>query len=464
MIVGLGTDLIEQPATAIIAISVLFHLDAKFTFFALVLFPICMVPIIVYGKRIRKSGKQEEEQSGAMISILQETFAGIRVIKSFAREDHQVEQFDQANMGQFHTSIHVRKYTEVVGPLVEVVAALGVGLALVYVHYAGMELTKFFALTTGLFLLYQPIKQISRMHVQIQKCRAASEHVFRLLELQPTVRDAPDATALTRPRGEVDFRQIFFQYDGANVYALDNFNLHIRPGQSVALVGTSGAGKSTVLSMLERFYEPSVGQISIDGQDISKLTQQSLRENIGVVTQDTFLFHDTIYENIRYGRLDAKAEEIYEAARQAYIHDFIETLPEGYQTRIGDKGSRLSGGQQQRVAIARALLKNAPILLLDEATSALDSESEQKIQDALETLSKGKTVIAIAHRLSTILNSDTIVVMDGGRIVEQGRHAELYANGGRYRRLYDLQFDHQNEAEDAEAEAEAAIRPMVVPA
>ncbi len=460
----LGTDLIEQPATAIIVVCALWHLDAKFTLIALVLFPLCMVPVIVYGKRIRKSGRQEEEQSGAMISILQETFAGIRVIKSFARESYQVEQFDAANMGQFHTAIRVRKYTEVVGPMVEIVAALGVGLALIYVHYAGMQLTTFISLTGGLFLLYAPIKQISRMHVQVQKCRAASDHIFKLLELQPTVRDAADATDLTRCRGDVDFRHLYFQYDNAPAPALDNFNFHIQPGQSVALVGVSGAGKSTVLSLLQRFYEPAAGQVFIDGRDTAGVTQRSLRENIGVVTQDTFLFHDTIYENIRYGRLDATRPEIESAAKQAYIHDFIQTLPEGYQTRIGDKGCRLSGGQQQRVAIARALLKNAPILLLDEATSALDSESERMIQTALETLSKGKTVIAIAHRLSTILNADTIIVMDAGRIVEQGRHADLYAANGRYRRLYDLQFDHQNEADEADEEADAAIQPMVLPA
>ena len=239
----LGTDLIEQPASAIIGISVLLHLDAKFTFIALVLFPLCMLPVVVYGKRIRKSGRQEEEQSGAMISILQETFAGIRVIKSFAREDYQVAQFDSANMGQFHTAIRVRRYTEVVGPMVEIVAALGVGLALVYVHYAGMQLTTFVALTGGLFLLYQPIKQISRMHVQIQKCRAASDHIFKLLELQPTVRDAEDAVELTHCNGEVDFRHLYFQYDNAPTPALDNFNFLIRPGQSVALVGASGAGE-----------------------------------------------------------------------------------------------------------------------------------------------------------------------------------------------------------------------------
>jgi subfamily B ATP-binding cassette protein MsbA len=439
----IGTDLIEQPATAVVVVFALLNLDWRFTLMALVLFPVCMAPLLIYGKRIRKNGRQEEEQSGAMTSILQETFAGIRVIKSFAREDYQVEQFDAANVSQFETGIRVRKYTEIVGPLVEIVAAMGVGLALVYVHYAGMELTKFIGLTMGLFLLYTPIKQISRMHMQIQKCRAASGNVFALLALRPTVADAPDAIELTDCRGEVEFENLSFQYEGAPSLALDDFTLRIRPGKTIALVGVSGAGKSTVLSLLQRFYDPLAGSVCVDGQDVRTLTQRSLREQIGVVTQDTFLFHDTIYENIRYGRLDATAEEIAAAARQAYIHDFILTLSEGYQTRIGDKGCRLSGGQQQRLAIARALLKNAPILLLDEATSALDSESERMIQIALETLSAGKTVIAIAHRLSTILKADQIIVMDAGRIVESGKHDRLYEQNGRYRRLYDLQFDHE---------------------
>ena len=439
----IGTDLIQQPATAIVVVLSLLNLDARFTFMALVLFPVCMAPIIIYGKRIRKNGKVEEEQAGAMTSILQETFAGIRVIKSFAREDYQVEQFQHSNHSQFETGIRVRKYTEIVGPMVEVVAALGVGLALVYVHYAHLELSKFFAITAGLFLLYNPIKQMSRMHLQIQKCRAASGNVFALLALQPAVQDAPDAKALTRCRGGVEFDRLYFQYEGAASLALNNFNLRIKPGKTIALVGESGAGKSTVLSLLQRFYDPLQGNILLDGQDTRTLTQRSLREQIGVVTQDTFLFHDSIYENIRYGRLEATREEIEDAAKQAYIHDFILTLPEGYRTKIGDKGCRLSGGQQQRLAIARALLKNAPILLLDEATSALDSESERMIQIALEKLSAGKTVIAIAHRLSTILKADQIIVMDAGQIVEKGKHAYLYAQGGRYRRLYDLQFDHE---------------------
>ena len=447
----LGTDLIQQPATAIVVVFSLIQLDARFTFLALVLFPICLVPIIVYGKRIRKNGKIEEEQAGAMTSTLQETFAGIRVIKSFAREDYQLALFEQSNRRQFETGIRVRKYTEIVGPLVEIVAALGVGMALVYMQYTGLKLSDFTAIIAGIFLLYNPLKQISRVHINIQKCRAASANVFALLALQPTVRDAPNAVELTDCRGDIRFDGLSFRYEAAHIAALKNFDLHIAPGKSVALVGESGAGKTTLLALLQRFYDPLEGAVLIDGRDVRTFTQRSLRERIGVVTQDTFLFHETIYENIRYGRLDASEAEIREAARQAYIHDFILTLPDGYGTRIGDKGARLSGGQQQRLAIARALLKDAPILLLDEATSALDSESERMIQDALETLSKGRTVISIAHRLSTILKADQIIVMDAGQIAEQGTHAELYARGGRYRRLYDLQFDHQAHLQELEA-------------
>ena len=362
-------------------------------------------------------------------------------------------------MRQFQNAIRVRKATEIVSPMVEVIAALGVGLALFYVHTRGMDLSKFISLTGGLFLLYNPIKQISRMHMQIQKCQASLSQFFLLLELKPTILDAPDAKALTACKGKVIFDNVTFRYTPHGAPALNGFTMRIQPGRYVALVGASGAGKSTVLSLLQRFYDPSSGSVRIDKIDLRTLTQRSIRERVGVVTQDTFLFHDTIYSNILYGRLDATPEEVYEAARQAYAHDFIESLPDGYGTRVGDKGCRLSGGQQQRLAIARALLKDAPILLLDEATSALDSESERMIQTALETLVKGRTVIAIAHRLSTILKADRIIVMDNGQMVESGTHAELYEQGGRYRRLYDLQFDHEAHIHEAEVAA-----PMVATA
>jgi subfamily B ATP-binding cassette protein MsbA len=439
----IGADLIKQPFCVFVGVYTLIKLDPKFTVMALVLFPLCIVPVAIYGRRIRKSGRKEEEMAGAMTSILQETFAGIRVIKSFAREDFQVAQFEESNIAQFRNAMRVRKATEIVGPMVEVVAAMGVGLALFYVHHAGMPLSKFISLVMGLFLLYNPIKQLSRMHMLIQKCRAATMHIFDLMDLQPDVQDVPGAVDLTKCRGEISFQQVHFYYPGNTAPALEHFDQTIKAGKYIALVGASGAGKSTVLGLLQRFYDPTHGSITIDGQDLRTYTQKSLREQIGVVTQDTFLFHDTIYKNIQYGRLDATKKEIIEAAKQAYAHDFILGLPQGYETRVGDKGCRLSGGQQQRLAIARALLKNAPILLLDEATSALDTESEQMIQRALEKLVVGRTVIAIAHRLSTILKADRILVMDNGRIVEKGNHARLYANNGRYRRLYDLQFDHE---------------------
>ncbi|MDP9253981.1 MAG: ATP-binding cassette domain-containing protein, partial [Verrucomicrobiota bacterium] len=268
---------------------------------------------------------------------------------------------------------------------------------------------------------------------------------FRILDSKPTVKEAVNAVPLPRSRGSIDFQNVTFRYAGGVSDALTNLTLRIEPGKSFALVGPSGAGKSTILSLILRLYDPTSGSVRIDGHDLRTVTQRSLREQIGLVTQETFLFHDTIFKNIQFGRLDASQEDVYAAARTAYAHDFIMAQPKGYQTVIGDKGCLLSGGQQQRLAIARALLKNAPILLLDEATSALDSESEKQIQLALATLAEGRTVIAIAHRLSTILSADQIVVMDKGRIKEIGTHAELLDKSGSYRRLYDMQFNHYQE-------------------
>jgi subfamily B ATP-binding cassette protein MsbA len=279
----------------------------------------------------------------------------------------------------------------------------------------------------------------------MQKCLASSTYIFEIMATKPTIQDAPDAVAITSARGEIEFDHVTFGY-GPDRKAIDEVTLHIEPGKQYALVGSSGAGKTTMLALLLRFYDPQSGVIRLDGRDIRAITQQSLREQVGIVTQESFLFHDTIYENIRYGRLDATREEIEAAAKLAYAHDFILSQPHGYETVVGDKGSLLSGGQQQRLAIARALLKNAPVLLLDEATSALDSESERIIQAALERLAEGRTVIAIAHRLSTILKSDQIVVMDHGRIAEVGTHQELLDKSGLYRRLYEIQFQHEEAA------------------
>lgn len=448
-LIGVASSIFKDPISVIGGVGVLVYLDWRFSLTSLVLFPLAILPVAIYGRKVRQAGKAEENEAGAMAVILQESFAGIRVIKSFAREEYQIQQFDSSSAEQCRNSMRVRKSIEIVQPLIEAVAALGVVLAILYVYFAGLSAGKFLALMSGIFLLYEPVKRMSRIPMNMQKCLSAATNVFDLLALTPSVVDKKDAKELEHARGAIAFRDVTFAY-GESTPAVEGIDLEIEDGKKYALVGASGAGKSTMLSLILRFYDPQQGGVYFDGQDIRDIKLESLRENIGIVTQETFLFHDTIYENIRYGRLDATEAEIHAAAKLAYAHEFIMAQPEGYNTIIGDKGCMISGGQQQRLAIARALLKNAPVLLLDEATSALDSESEKAIQAALERLSKGRTVVAIAHRLSTVLNSDCIVVMEQGRIVETGTHVELMERSPQYRRLYELQFLQHEEVPEAD--------------
>ena len=436
-----SSDLFKQPITIIGGITVLLVMDWKFTVVTLVLFPVCLIPIRIYGRRARNSVRSEQEHMGQMVVTMQETFAGIRVIKSFGREEHQEKSFRRSNQLQFSQMMRMIRSMEAVGPLVETIAAAGVGLALLYVYAVNLSAGRFFGLISGIFILYEPIKTLSKIHIVMQRSVSATTEVFRILDLEPTVMDDPDAVELRSSKGRLDFENVTFRYANTVTDAVSNLTLRIEPGKTYALVGASGAGKSTILSLILRLYDPTSGAVKIDGYDLHKITQKSLRQQIGLVTQETFLFHDTIFTNIQFGRLDATPEEVYEAAHTAFAHDFIMAQPKGYETVIGDKGCLLSGGQQQRLAIARAVLKNAPILLLDEATSSLDSESEKQIQKALEKLTAGRTVIAIAHRLSTVLSADQIVVMDYGRIKEIGTHAELLEKSGYYRRLYDHQFN-----------------------
>jgi ATP-binding cassette, subfamily B, bacterial MsbA len=452
-----SSDLVTQPFTIVTAIIVLLKLDWKFTLISLVLFPVCLVPIVVYGRRVRKSGRDEEAGAGEMMVILSEALAGIKVIKALGRENFEAKCFQRAGHAQFDNSIRVRKSIEIVGPMIEAVAAVGVGMALVYVYFAHIGAAKFLGLVTALFMLYEPTKKLSRVHVQLQKCLASTTRIFELMQMQPSVRNAPGAIPLTDCRGAITLKNVTFGYGNAAA-AVREINLDIEPGKTYALVGESGAGKSTLLALILRFYDPTRGTVSIDGRDLRELTQKSLRENVAIVTQETFLFHESIFNNIQYGRRKATAAEVYEAARQAYAHDFILAQPKGYDTVIGDKGCMLSGGQQQRIAIARALLKNAPILLLDEAMSALDSESERQVQRAIEALATGRTVVAIAHRLSTILKADQIVVMEHGMIQAIGPHRELYEKSGLYRKLYDLQFHGDEEPEASFSEAVAFLQ------
>ena len=441
----ISSDLFKQPVAIVSGVGVLLYMDWKFTLVTMVLFPSCIFPIRYYGKRARRAMQNQQDDLGQMVVTMQETFAGIRVVKSFAREKYQENLFRRSNKQQFQNMMRIIRAMEAIGPIVEIIAAFGIGLALLYIYFANLSAARFIALNLGIVLLYEPIKTLSKMHVIMQQSIQATTEVFAIMDLAPTVQDLPNAKEFRHCKGLIEFDDVAFRYAGGVSDAVTDLNLRIEPGKTYALVGASGAGKSTILSLILRLYDPTAGAIRIDGQDLRSLTQNSLREQIGLVTQETFLFHDTILANIQFGRFDATKEEVYEAARTAFAHDFIMAQPQGYETTIGDKGCLLSGGQQQRLAIARALLKNAPILLLDEATSSLDSESEKQIQQALETLSAGRTVIAIAHRLSTILSADQIVVMDKGYVKEIGTHSELLEISGYYRRLYDMQFNREGD-------------------
>lgn len=438
-LVSISGSIVKDPVAVIGGVAVLVYMDWKFSLTTFVLFPICIIPIAIFGKKVREAAKAEENEAGQMAVILQESFAGIRIIKSFARENYQSGEFQVSSDMQCDTSIRVRRSIDIVQPIIEAVSALGVVLALLYVYFGDLSAGRFIGLLGGIFLLYEPVKRMSRIPMMMQKCLASTTNIFEIMSQTPTVLDAPDPLVIDRARGHLEFQNVTFAY-GTNTPAVREISLKIEAGKQFALVGASGAGKTTLFGLLLRFYDPQSGTIRLDGQDLRSIKQTSLREQIGIVTQESFLFHDTIYKNILYGRLDATEEEVHAASRLAFAHDFILAQEHGYDTVVGDKGSLLSGGQQQRVAIARALLKNAPILLLDEATSALDSESERMIQVALDRLAQGRTVIAIAHRLSTVLKSDQIVVMDQGRIVEVGTHSKLIESSGLYRKLYDIQF------------------------
>ena len=441
---SIAADIVKQPVTIISAVGMMVWFDPMFTVAALLLFPLCLLPVLLVSKKVRKSAAREEDEAGQMMVLMHEAFGGIRVVKTHAREDYEADRFNAANQAMLRFVMKWRKAMELTGPAVETVASLGISAALFYAWKKPLPNGTMLALVGALVLIYPSFKAMSRIQLMMQKCLASTSKIFELLDHAPAIQDAPDAVELVNVRGDIRFEDVTFTYSGTTEPAVNHVSLHIPAGTTCALVGESGSGKSTLFALLQRLYEGEQGSVKIDGRDLRKITQPSLRANVATVSQDVFLFHDSIRQNIRYGRLEATQKEIEHAAQMAYAHDFIAAQPQGYETVIGDKGCNLSGGQQQRLSIARALLKDAPILLLDEATSALDTESERRIQEALETLSKGRTVIAIAHRLSTILKADQIVVMDHGSIKAVGKHADLYDRSPEYRRLYDLQFNsHQ---------------------
>jgi len=443
--VQLSQVLIQRPIAIMVIFIYLFFWDPFFTISSVLIFPLCIAPIMYVSRRVRASGSKEEEEAGAMMVTMHESFAGVRVVKAYAREDYEVTRFNRANKSMADNIMRWQKALEIIGPIVETVASLGIAAGLVYAWKKGMKVEDFFLLVMALTQIYPHTKELSRVQILIQKCIVATSAVFASMEQKPEVQDAEDATALSRVKGAVKFRNVTFAYtdpkgNKLKKPAVRNINLRLEPGKFYALVGPSGAGKSTLFALLLRYYDLDRGSIVIDGKDIRDVTQDSLRNNIGVVSQDTFLFHDTIKENIRYGKLKSTDEQIVSAAKKAYADEFIMATQGQYEAVVGDSGANLSGGQKQRVSIARAILRNAPILLLDEATSALDTESERHIQDAIQTLSKGKTVVAIAHRLSTVLEADQIVVMENGRVLDVGPHGDLLQRCELYQRLYQLQF------------------------
>ncbi len=439
--------LIKAPVSIIAIFAYLLTEDWLYTFGAVVVFPLCIVPVALIARKVRKAGSGEEQASEGMMVTMHESFSGVRLIKAHSREEFQIDKFNQENRNIIRFIMRWRKALEISSPLVEIVASLGISIGLLYAWMTQIPSGDFFLLNVGLMSIYPHVKMLSRLHIQLEKCRYATTKVFAYMDAEPDVKDSDDAVTLKNCKGAIEFDDLTFSYNDDKA-ALRNVNLRFDPGKKYALVGQSGSGKSTVLSLAMRFYDPDSGAVKVDGRDIRDYTQETLRDQIGLVSQDTFLFHDTIRNNLRFGRLDATDEQIEKAAKLAHAHEFIIEQSDGYETILGDKGCTLSGGQQQRLSIARAILRNAPILFLDEATSALDSESEKIIQEALRELSKGKTVVAIAHRLSTVLDSDEIVVMRDGKVIDVAAHSVLLGRCNEYKRLYRLQFEGEVAEED----------------
>ena len=438
------TNLVRDPILIVTFLTLAFLISWKLTLLAFTILPLTMLVIIRVGKKLRKYSHRQQERMADLTSVLQETVYGIRVVKAFAMERFANRKFLRHSERLFQDIFKIERMQRLTSPLTEQLSVIA-GLFILW--YGGNQVLTGGELPPGMFILFficifstvHPIKELSQVNNAIQEGMAAAERIFAVLDAEPEIGDESGLADLDQVRGEVEFRNVSFAYlQGEPV--LRDIDLAVQPGEMVALVGSSGAGKSTLVDLIPRFYEPQAGQIIIDGRDLRELKISSLRQNMGIVTQEVILFNDTVRNNIAYGLAEVNPDEIEGAARAANAHDFILQLPDGYDTFIGDRGVKLSGGERQRISIARAILKNPPILIFDEATSALDTESEQLVQEAIDRLVRNRTTFVIAHRLSTIQNVDRIYVLHDGRIVQTGSHAELLAAGGLYRDLYELQF------------------------
>ncbi|MGH6689604.1 MAG: ABC transporter ATP-binding protein [Gammaproteobacteria bacterium] len=433
-----------QVSTILVLTVVMFLREALLTVLALTVFPLIALAVHLLGRRLYVLSRRTQRQIAQLAVMLQESFTGTKIVKAFGRERFEQGRFDGVNDRLLTLALKNARTDYVAEPLLEIFAAVGIAGALWYGGYrviqGDMTPGTFFSFTAALVMLYGPARQLARALNKLQQTSASVERVFEVLDTAPALTDRPRAMRLETFGDHIRFEGVSFRYPGAESFALTDVSLEIRRGEVVAFVGMSGAGKSTLMDLLPRFHDVTAGRITVDDHDVRDVSQASLRAQMGIVTQGTFLFSDSIYYNIAYGRPDATREDVERAARQAYAHDFILACDEGYETLVGERGVRLSGGQRQRIAIARAFLKDPPVLILDEATSDLDAESEFMVQQALAALMKGRTVLVIAHRLATVRNADRIVVVHEGRIAEVGRHDELLAREGLYRRLHALQM------------------------
>ena len=433
------TDFVKQPFVILYNVPMVFIWGGRYALFALAIFPLVAIPINFLGKNLRNITRKMQERAADITAFIGETLSGINVVRAFNRENDEIAKFEKINKSVFDFFKRTIKISIIQRPLIEVMGAVGAALA-IWFAIGQLSPDRFGAFVISLFLFYEPLKKMSKVNSIIQQSIASGTRIFEILDSVPSIQSKPDASPFAGEVKEVRYENLSFAYDNG-VTVLDNINFTVKRGEVFAIVGPSGSGKTTMVSLLPRFYDPVKGSIKINGRDIREYTLNSLRDLIGIVSQDTILFNMTVAENIAYGKPHASIEEIKRAAAGAYADHFIEELPKKYDTSLGERGLKLSGGQRQRLAIARAILKDPPILILDEATSHLDTESEREVQKALENLMKGRTVFVIAHRLSTVQRAHRIVVLDDGKIIQEGTNDSLLESGGAYKRLYDLQFN-----------------------
>ncbi len=436
------SSLVQGVFTMVALTGYILYLNWRLAIFSIIVLPLAGFALSKFSKRLRRASTQMQEQIGILTTHLHETIGGIRIVKAFSMETYESRRFTEKNKNLFNSLMRSIKTGAVSRPVMEVISILGTSLVILfglyYITIGRMTVGDFFSFLASLILFYRPLRDLNGVNNTVQDGVAAAHRIFEVLDTEPEITDRKGARSVSRDFRTIEFRNLAFKYEDAMV--LKDINLTVQKGETIAIVGKSGGGKTTFVNLIPRFYDVTGGSILIDDTDIRDLSIGSLRSLTAIVTQQTFLFNDTVKDNIAYGDTVRPFEDIVRAARSAYAEDFIRALPLGYDTVIGESGVKLSGGQRQRIAIARALLKNAPILILDEATSSLDTQSEREVQNALDTLMKGRTSFVIAHRLSTIMNADRIIVLKDGRIVEQGRHEELLVRGGEYKNLYEQQF------------------------